>query len=120
VEQFERIRRDAREEGLSIRALAARHAVHRRTVRQALADAVPPSRKIPERVAPVLGPHVGTVRGWLIEDLHAPRKQRHTARTVWQRLVEEEGVAVAESSVGALVRELKSEVGLARREVMVP
>ena len=45
VEQFERIRRDARDEGLSIRALAERHKVHRRTVRAALADAVPPPRK---------------------------------------------------------------------------
>jgi transposase len=119
VEQFERIRRDARE-GLSIRALAARHGVHRRAVRQALVDAVPPPRRTPQRVAPVLGPHVGTVRRWLTEDLDAPRKQRHTARRVWQRLVEEEGVAVAESSVRALVRQLKTEVGLDRREVMVP
>lgn len=120
MEQFERIRRDARDEGLSIRALADKHKVHRRTVRQALADAVPPPRKAPVRVAPVLGPHVGTVRGWMVDDLQAPRKQRHTARRVWQRLIEEEGVTVAESSVRALVRELKVEVGLDRRQVTVP
>jgi transposase len=120
VEQFERIRRDARDEGLSIRALAVKHQVHRRTVRQALADAVPPPRKTPVRVAPVLGPHVDTMRGWLTADLDAPRKQRHTARRVWQRLIEEEGVQVAESSVRALVRELKVEVGLDRRQVTVP
>ena len=34
---FEQIRRDSRVEGLSVRALAKRHRVHRRTVRQALA-----------------------------------------------------------------------------------
>ena len=120
MEQFERIRRDARDEGLSIRALAAKHQVHRRAVRQALADATPPPRKTPKRMAPVLGPHVATVRGWLTEDLDAPRKQRHTARRVWQRLIEEERVAVAESSVRALVAELKVEVGLDRRQVSVP
>jgi lambda repressor-like predicted transcriptional regulator len=100
VEQFERIRRDYREEGLSIRALAQRHRVHRRTVRQALVDAVPPPRKTPVRVALALGPYVSTVRRWLTEDLDAPRKQRHTARRVWQRLVEEEGARVAESRFG--------------------
>jgi hypothetical protein len=120
VEQFERIRRDQRDEGLSVRALAARHRVHRRTVRQALGDAVPPAPKAPVRVSPVLGPHAATVRGWLLADVDVPRKQRHTARRVWQRLVEEEGAQVAESSVRALVAALKIEVGLDRRQVMVP
>ena len=119
MEQFERIRRDARDEGLSVRALAARHQVHRRTVRAALADAVPPPRKSPERVAPVLGPHEATIRRWLTEDLDAPRKQRHTARRVWQRLMDEEGAVVAESSVRNLVARLREEIQ-GPKEVMVP
>src|SRR6266540_1443248 len=45
VELFEQIRRDRRVEELSIRELADRHRVHRRTVRQALASAAPPPRK---------------------------------------------------------------------------
>jgi len=45
VEVFEEIRRDRRVGGLSIRQLAERHQVHRRTVRQALASATPPTRK---------------------------------------------------------------------------
>lgn len=53
-------------------------------------------------------------------DLDAPGKQRHTARRVWQRLVEEHGAVVAESSVRAMAARLKVEVGLARREVMAP
>jgi len=120
VEQFERIRREHRDEGRSIRELAKRHKVHRRTVRAALADAVPPARKVPQRAAAVLGVYEGTVRRWLTEDLDAPRKQRHTARRVWQRLIEQEGAVVAESSVRALVAQLKVEVGLTRRQVSVP
>jgi hypothetical protein len=105
---------------MSIRALASRHPVHRRTMRQALADAIPPPRKAPVRTAPGLGPHVATVRRWLTEDRQAPSKQRHTGRRVWQRLIEEKGVAVAESSVRALVRQLKAELGLDGRQVTVP
>jgi transposase len=120
VEQFERIRRDARDEEMSIRALAERHKVHRRTVRQALEYAVPPVRKPPARVAPALGPYEATIRGWLVEDLSAPRKQRHTARRVWQRLLEEHGAVVAESSVRNLVAQLRVEVGGGREQVMVP
>jgi transposase len=120
VEQFEHIRRAAREEGLSVRALARRFRVHRRAVRQALADAVPPARRVPVRFAPVLGSHVDTVRLWLTQDLSAPRKQRHTARRVWQRLLDEEGADVAESSVRALVARLRLEVGSGRGQVMVP
>ena len=97
VEQFERIRRDRRDEDMSIRALSEKYKVHRRTVRQALGDATPAARKVPVRSAPVLGEHVETVRGWLVADKDVHRKQRHTARRVWQRLVEEEGGVVAEA-----------------------
>ena len=120
MEQFEGIRRERRDDGASIRELAEKYKVHRRTVRAALADAVPPPRKAPERESPVLGPFEATVRAWLTSDLDAPRKQRHTARRIWQRLLEEEGAVVAESSVRALVAELKVEVGLVRRNVSVP
>ena len=120
VEQFERIRRDSRDKELSIRELAAAHKVHRRTVRAALADAVPPVRKVPDRARPVSGQWMDTVRGWLTADLTAPRKQRHTARRVWQRLLDEQGARVSESTIRALVHDLKIEIGLGGRLVTVP
>jgi hypothetical protein len=93
---FERIWRDSRDGQLSIRELAKRYEVRRRTVRQALRDAVPRQRKTAERAAPVLGPHDGApVAGGRPS---AQRKQRHTARRLWQRLVAEEGAGVAELS----------------------
>ena len=119
MEQFESIRRDRREEGLSIRALARRHGVHRRAVRQALASALPPPRRVPPRAAPAVGPHAATIRRWLVEDRDAPRKQRHTARRIWERLVDEEGATVSEPTVRRYVRELRRELDLERRDVPI-
>lgn len=111
VEQFEKIRNDHRQ-GMSIRALAAKHGVHRRTVRQALASSVPPPRKTPERESPVLGPWKPTIRAWLEADVKdkVPPKQRHTAHRVFTRLAEEHGALVSESTVRAYVAQVKAEL----------
>jgi transposase len=121
VELFEQIRRDSERDGLSKRALAAKYRVHRRTVNQALESAVPPARKRPEgRSAPKLGEYREMIDGWLTADLDAPRKQRHTARRVWQRLVDEHGVEVAETTVRDHVRKRRRELGLTVGQVFVP
>jgi transposase len=121
VELYERIRKDHRAEAASIRELARRHGVHRRTVREALESAEPPARKTAERESPALGPWKATIRGWLEADVaeKVPRKQRHTARRVWQRLVEEHQAEVSESAVRGFVAVVKAELADAALEVMI-
>jgi transposase len=121
VELFERIRRDRRVEGLSIRELAERHRVHRRTVRQALASALPPPRKqYPRRPRPAIEPYAAIVDGWLVADQQLPRKQRHTARRIWQRLVAEHAASCSEVTVSRYVARRRVELGLRAVEVSVP
>ena len=121
VEQFEQIRRDRDREGLSIRALAERHGVHRRAVRQALASSLPPVKRAPvSRPAPKLGRYRAIIDGWLEADRDAPRKQRHTARRIWQRLVDEHGAEVAEATVREYVRNRKRAMGWPVGAVHVP
>ena len=121
VEMFEQIRKDRRVEGTSIRELADRHQVHRRTVRQALASAVPPPRKAyPQRPRPAIDAYADVIDGWLVADRLVPRKQRHTARRIWQRLVAEHGAVVSEVTVSRYVARRRGELGLDRVEVSVP
>lgn len=116
VDLFAAIRRDARAEGLSVRALAVRYRVHRRTVRQALGSAVPPARKPPRRVSPVLDTVRDHVDAMLREDLAAPRKQRHTCRRVWQRLVDEHGAEISYSSVVGYVGHRRPQIEAEARD----
>ena len=121
MELYEQIRKARqREEGVSIRELARRFHVHRRDVRYALASALPPPRTVAARPAPVLGPWKSVIDDWLEADRSAPRKQRHTARRVWQRLVEERGVDVGESTVRRYVAEVRRRQELPLAEMAVP
>jgi transposase len=120
VEQFELIRKDHAREDVSIRELARRHGVHRRAVRQALESAVPPPKRAPgSRPAPKLGAYLAVIDKWIEDDAQAPRKQRHTARRIWQRLVEEHGAEVSERQVARYVRRRRRELGEVG-EVFVP
>jgi transposase len=121
VELFEEIRRDRRLNQLSIRELAERHGVHRRAVRQALVSAVPPPRKAyPPRRRPAIDPWATVIDAWLMADRDAPRKQRHTARRVWQRLVAEHQATLSEVTVSRHVARRRVELGLVQHEVSVP
>jgi transposase len=90
-------------------------------VRQALAAAVPASRRYPARAKPKLDAVAGFIDAVLEADRLAPRKQRHTARRLYRRILTEfPGSAVAESTVRNYVRGRRRELGLALRETFVP
>ncbi|MEV7574480.1 IS21 family transposase [Pseudarthrobacter sp. NPDC089323] len=121
---FAQIRRDARVEGASIRELARRHQVARKTVRKALSSPVPPERKTPERSSPRLDPFKSAIDAMLVEDTTAPRKQRHTARRILARLIEEYGAEeLSYSTVRDYVRVRRAQIDVEagrRVEVFVP
>lgn len=124
VELFARIRRDARVKGWSIRTLARQHRVSRRTVRQALVSSEPPARRTPVRTAPKLDKYKAVIDQMLTTDLDAPRKQRHTAQRVFDRLVDEHWAVISYSTVRQYVKSRRAEIafetGNAPLEVFVP
>jgi hypothetical protein len=82
-----------------------------RTVRQVTASPVPPGRKVPVREA---------TAGWIDEmlagDLATPRKQRHTARRIFERLAGERDAQVSYSyaTMAALMARLTARTPASR------
>ena len=110
VELFAAIRFDWQRYRMPVRALARKYDVHRRTVRQAIASPVPPERKVPVRAAPVREAVAGWIDEMLREDLAAPRKQRHTARRIFERLADEHAAQVSYSYVAKYVARRRAEI----------
>ena len=113
VDLYAAIRRDARA-GSSGRALKRKHGVGYATVAAALESAWPEPRKKQEKRGPRLDPYREVIDAWLRDDLDAPRKQRHTAKRIFDRLLDEHQ-AIGVVSYG-MVRDY---VATRRREIRV-
>jgi hypothetical protein len=78
--------------------------------RQALTSPTPPPRKPRSFPAPRLDAAKPLIDAMLRDDLDAPRKQRHTARRVLARLVDEHQLEVSYSSVRDYVARRRPEI----------
>jgi len=111
VVDIECIRKLYFREGWPIRKIARELGHSRKTVRKALSDAGPWTYRLTQpRPSPKAGPYRDLIRQWLEEDRRAPRKQRHTARRVYERLRDEYGYDGAESTIRRVVAELRREL----------
>ena len=74
-----------------------------------MADMSPEPPVPADRPHPAIGPHIGWIDDLLEADLGAPRKQRHTAKRIYDRLVKERGYGGSYSSVQRHVRRWRLE-----------
>jgi transposase len=117
VELYARVRFAVQIEGVSQREAARRFGIDPRTVAKMLAFSVPPGyrrRRPPAR--PKLDPFTGIIDGILAADDGRPRKQRHTAKRIFERLRDEHGYSGGITIVRDYVRGRR----LQQREVFVP
>jgi len=117
VELYAQVRRSVYVEGISEREAVRRFGIARETVRKMLRYATLPGyqRRKPVR-RPKLGAFTGIIDHILVDDREEPRKQRHTAKRIHERLRDEYGFDGCYSSVKEYVREKK----LVGQEMFVP
>ncbi|CAM5317065.1 Transposase OS=Streptomyces aurantiogriseus OX=66870 GN=istA PE=3 SV=1 [Streptomyces aurantiogriseus] len=112
VDLYAAIRRDART-GMSTRALMRKYGVGFNTVQRALTSALPEPRKKMRPRATRLDPYKPVIDAILRADLTAPRKQRHTVKRIYDRLLDEhEAVDVSYQMVRAYVAARREEIRL--------
>ena len=117
MEQWISIRRRVLVDGVSKRQILRETGMHWRTLEKILEHGVPPGyRRSGPPPKPKIGPYLPKITEILDADRQMPRKQRHTAKRIWQRLIDEEGFDGGYTTVKDAVRELQDR----RQEVFVP
>jgi len=117
VDLYLKVRHAHFEEGLSGRRIARDFGLSRDSVSKMLAYSEPPGYR---RTAPIrrprLDPYTGQIDQWLAEDKTRPRKQRHTAKRIFERLRDECGFGGGYTIVKDYVRSRKR----SGKEMFVP
>ena len=111
------IRRKVLVEKVSVRQICRDYGLSHHTVTKMLENVEPPGyqQRTGERPRPKLGPFLGVIDQILEVDQTAPKKQRHTAQRIFERLRDEHGYRGSESHV----RRYLGEIDHRHREVFV-
>ena len=116
MEQWSEIRRRVLVDGVSRRQILRETGMHWLTLKKVLEHSQPPGyRQQTPRPRKKLGAYVERIQQILKEDQALPRKQRHTAKRIWERL-REDGFTGGYTVVKDAVRELTQQT----QEVFVP
>src|SRR5262249_8561617 len=117
MERRAEIRRNVLTGAMSKREACRHYDIHWLTLKKILAHEEPPGyrRARPPR-RPKIDPVLPIIQAILDADVTAPKKQRHTAHRIWQRLRDEHGFPGGYTIVKDAVREMKA----GRQEVFLP
>ncbi|MDP9278033.1 MAG: IS21 family transposase [Gemmatimonadota bacterium] len=92
LDQYLKVRYAVQIEGISKRAAARRFGIDPRTVDKMLEFSAPPGyRRKKPTTKPKLDPVIPVIDGILRDDKSRPKKQRHTAKRIFERLRDEHG-----------------------------
>src|SRR6056297_309527 len=120
VEQYEFIRSGYRVYGLTISELSRRTGHSRNTIRKLLNKEYTGYSARSHQPFPALEPYIDIINSWLEQDKEQHRKQKHTARRIYTRLVREYGFDGAESTVRRYVRLVRGKHGKDLNKAYIP
>ncbi|MFH1215480.1 MAG: IS21 family transposase [Pseudomonadota bacterium] len=112
MDQYEFIRTAHRVYGKNISELVRATGHSRNTVKKAIRGEPWGYKEREKQVFPVLGSYLSIIEGWLKQDKEQPKKQRHTARRIYNRLQSEHDYQGSESNVRRYVRMARLNLGL--------
>lgn len=120
MDQYEFVRTAHRVYGKNISELSRMTGHSRNTIKKAIRGEPWGYRERQHQSFPVLGPYLKIIDGWLRQDKEQPKKQRHTARRVYNRLVDEHSYEGGESTIRRYVRMAKVDLGVEAPQAFVP
>ncbi len=120
MDQYEYIRIAHRVYEKGIRQIQRETGHDRQTIRKALRGEPQGYAERDHQPWPVIGPYREIIERWLEADKDISKKQRHTARRVYHRLVSEHGYGGSEVTVRRHVREIKRLLGMSECKAFVP
>ena len=112
MDQYEMIRTAHRVYDANISEMSRITGHSRNTVKKAIRGEPWGYKERNHQPFPVLEKYIPIIDGWLLADKDQPKKQRHTARRIYNRLVEEHGYEGSEPTVRRYVRFAKLALGL--------
>lgn len=116
MEQWARVRRKILVDGQSKRSVMSEEGLHWESLQKMLSHSRPPGyRRVSKRVRKI-DAYVEWIRQIMETDREVPRKQRHTAKRIFDRLKTERGYCGGYTAVKEVVAEIK----VMKSEVFVP
>ena len=119
VDQYSYIRTAHRVYGKNIKQISRETGHSKNTVKKVLRGEYSGYKPRLEQPYPVLGPYLNLIDQWLQDDKKQPKKQRHTAVRVFNRLKAEHDFQGAETTVRRYVREAKLRLGVGSAQVFI-
>ncbi len=120
VEQYSYIRTAHRVYGKRIKQIARETGHSKNTIKKVLRGEYSGYKPRDVQPYPVLGPYLQLINQWLTDDKQRPKKQRHTAVRVYNRLRQEHNFKGSETTVRRYVREAKLRLGVGAQQVFIP